>query len=252
MDINPTLPDAEAPSLPATIQGAGSEALGHPHELLAVVVTSASEIFTGAMRRSFGSAVLVCDNRAEALAALRTHACTRLFVDLAEFGPVDSGRWTGFRLLRHVRDSADLVGVAVWLMTAERSYSHTDWVIGLGAAGVVARSAAEVTRRIRDGQEQAESPSVQGTVSPDLRRVEQVFRRLAPDGGHVTVMLMRRAAAEGRVGSSAVEYAQALAASLTVEDVRNAILREAGAAGPANTAGPVAAVAEGTRNATAA
>jgi hypothetical protein len=195
------------------------------------------------MRRSFGPAVLVCDNKAQALEVLHSHACTRLFVDLAEFGPAQGGRWTGFRFLRHVRDSADLVGVAVWLMTAERAYGHADWVVGMGAAGVVARSAAEVIRRIRDGQVPAEPSSIPHTHAPDFRRVEQAFRRLAPDGGHATVTLMRRAVAEGRVGRTSAEYAQALAASLTVEDLRDALLREA-AAGVLN-----AADGHGARNA---
>lgn len=195
-------------------------------ELAAVVVTSSPELFSAALAREFGLQVFVCDTKEQALTAINSHVCKNVFVDLAEIKANTATNWSGFRFLRHVRGAADLSGIPVWLMTTDRAYPHTEWATQLGAAGLVPRNAASVARAIREsaGPHTTASQAVDKTR---IRQLERAFIRLAPAKGADVVTLARRELANLSKPATASDYASRLAATLTTDDLRDALLRAA-------------------------
>lgn len=193
-------------------------------DLAAVVVTSSPQAFVEALAREVGLQVLVCETKDQAIAALERHNCKNVFVDFAEIKTGETTSWTGFRFLRHIRDAAELSGVAVWLMTTAPAFPHTQWAKHLGAAGFVARNPAAVLLQLALGAPTAGPQPNQRSI----RLIERAFARLAPTKSAACVTAARRSLAARANSASALDYAAALASELSPNDLVALLLRDAG------------------------
>jgi hypothetical protein len=103
-----------------------------------LVVTLAPELLTGEAALAMGERVTVAGGADQALEFLLNHVGdVRVVVaDLGELGD----RWTGMRLLKHLRGRSGFEEAAVWLMASRWDAMLLQWATGAGAAGLTKRS----------------------------------------------------------------------------------------------------------------
>lgn len=153
-----------------------------------VVVTTMPELLAPQVAAGLGDGVLVLPEAYDALEVLNDEqggVCS-LLVDV---GPVGA-RWTGLRLLKHIRADRRLDALAFWLLAARPDDGLLrQWVGAAGAAGIAKRSARGVARAIDatlegmhgNGRAQEHPGKESTTTGQTMQRVELARERAATD-----------------------------------------------------------------------
>lgn len=116
-----------------------------PVQPRAVIITSASELFADYFVERGEADVLVADNAATALFAIRQFSPACVFAD---FRPLKDG-WSGIRVARELRRKRP-AGARLWLMAEGLDSQLESIVVDAGAVGLLRRTPRAVARAIKD------------------------------------------------------------------------------------------------------
>lgn len=186
-----------------------------------LIATTEPELFLYRFQKQLGRSVFIESEPAKFLEVIETKPVELIFADFKALGE----KWTGLRLLNHVRKAQSLAHVDFWMMADTWHQHNQEWVIEKGGKGHVKRSADSLAVHILS---EVEAPRLEETK--EMMAVDAVFSDFAGPIQQVLVDEARNSFRLGMIAPKIESYMAELASKLAMPQRRSEFLEAATAA----------------------
>ena len=191
------------------IVSSDSSPLAQRPEGASIIATTEPALFKRRFAFEFERSVFVVDNGEDVKRMLGSMDIRFVFADFRQL----ADRWTGQRFLKHIRSTAALSHVAVYLMADRWEPHQEEWVRRCGAAGYVRRSPQALAKLIA-----GERPPWPAGFADEMALVEQIFGRYAGPMKEFDIDDARESLGLGIIEPVATAYVLELASKLALDE----------------------------------